>query len=722
MRPLNSILALLILACIAPVRPLASDFPDLPDFAGSSAQQRTKWLTKTIPVSLSTSLSSSTSAITPGSDITGAVHRALSRWSTAANIRFEEVSSKVQSISPVNGGDGISLITIAETAENLAIFGRGHNPARTRVFFDPETGEIVEADIAINPHPVGADGTPLRFSSDGTPGTYDLESTLMHEIGHFLGLDHSNVIGSTMQPHQGVNGIYKLPAFTERTLSEDDRSRVLSLYGPLEGMREAMREGMSAIEGKLTNSLLGGYPVPLPGAHVWVEDIGSGRVVASSTTSANGYYSVERIPPGQYRVLTEYVDDDPIASEVSSGGVVSEPTRAQRAFRSVEIRNRVRLRANATSRINFVMVPPHTGPPSLTPRLLGTNGDLSATPVPAEAGKKLTIYVGGEGVDQVPVSGISVTSPFMTVDPDSLTLQQFGTPFPVIGFDVTVAAHASFGDYSIRLQSNSGEVAYLPGGLTIDPGVNSAAANPADDSRFFINQHYRDFLGREPTEVRVNKWIDELGNCGSEASCAGSRRLDVSATFVEDEFLKSWSFIYRVYKAALGRRPTLAEFNNERLQIVSEAEFRENDMIAFAKAFVVRPDFLKKYPTSVKADKFLDQLMSSVMQTSDVDLFSERGNLEALYDGTTTGRAQIIQRLVDHPAFVKEESSKAFVLAQYFGYLRREPDESGYSFWLNTLDARTGSDTPAHRAMVCAFITSAEYQSRFGMYVTRKGC
>lgn len=716
MRPPNSILAVLILACIAPVRSFASDFPDLLDFAGSPAQQRTKWSTKTIQVSLSTSLTSPASAVTPDSDIIGAVHRALSRWSTAANIRFEEVSSKVQSISPVSGGDGINLITIAETAENLAIFGRGHNPARTRVFYDPETGEIVEADIVINPHPIGADTTLLQFSTDGTPGTYDLESTLMHEIGHFLGLDHSNVIGSTMQAHQGVNGTYKLPAFTERTLSEDDRTRVLSLYGS--------SEGLSAIEGKLTNSWLGGPPVPLHGAHVWVEESDSGRVVASGITSANGNYRIESIPVGQYRVLTEYLDAL-VATEVSSGSLAmnpANPTRAQRAFRSVELRNRVRLRADATTRINFVMVPPQSGPPILKPRLLGTNGDLSATPLPAEAGKKLTIYVGGEGVDQVPINGISVTSPFMTIDPDSLTLQQFGTSFPVIGFDVTVAAHASFGDYSIRLESNSGEVAYLPGGLTIDPGVNSAGANPADDSRFFISQHYRDFLGREPTAVRANKWIIELGNCGSDADCARGRRVDVSAGFVEVEFLETWSFIFRVYKAALGRRPTLSEFNSDRLQIVTDPEARENSKRAFTKVFVVRQEFLDKYATSVKADKFLDQLLSSVMQTSEVDLSSERGNLAALYDGSTTGRAEIIQRLADHPAFAKRESSKAFVLAQYFGYLRREPDESGYNFWLSTLDGRTGSDSAAHRAMVCAFITSAEYRSRFGMYVTHKGC
>jgi Carboxypeptidase regulatory-like domain len=492
----------------------------------------------------------------------------------------------------------------------------------------------------------------------------------------------------------------------------------------LYGSTERMKEAMGAIEGKLTNSTLGGYPVPLAGAHVWVEESGSGRVVASGTTTANGNYRIESIPAGQYRVLTEYVDG-PTAAEVPAGGVqisLASSTRGPKAFRSVELRNRVRLRADATTRINFVMVPPQSGPPLLKPRLLGTNGDLSATPLPAEPGKKMTIYVGGEGVDQVPISGISVTSPFMSIDPDSLTLEQFGTSFPVIGFDVTVAANASFGDYSIRLQSNSGEVAYLPGGVTIDPGVNSSAANPADDSRFFVSQHYRDFLGREPNQASANKWITELGNCGSDADCARGRRLDVSAGFVETEFFESWSFIYRVYKAALGRRPTLAEFNSDRLQILTAPEASENSSLAFAKAFVVRPEFLRRYAANIKAEKFMDQLMSSMLQTSAVDLFSERGSLAPLYDGTNTGRAEILQRLANHPTFVKEEFSKAFVLAHYFAYLRREPDESGHKFWLTTLDGKTGYDSPAHRAMVCAFISSAEYQSRFGMYVTRKGC
>ena len=90
---------------------------------------------------------------------------------------------------------------------------------------------------------------------------------------------------------------------------------------------------------------------------------------------------------------------------------------------------------------------------------------------PAEVGVGLEEPdgVSGDGVDQVPGSGLSVSSPFITVDPASLTLQEFHNSTPVISFEVTLAANAPPGDYSIRLQSNSGEVAYLAGGITIGP-------------------------------------------------------------------------------------------------------------------------------------------------------------------------------------------------------------------------------------------------------------
>ncbi len=689
MRRPNPILALVaILGCIAPARPFTSDFYD---FAGASSEHRMKWATKTIRVSLSSSLTSSATGIKPDSDVLGAVRRALGRWSMAADIQFEEVSSKVQSISPISGGDGISLITVAETPENLAIMGAGISPARTRVFYDPETGEISEADIAINPQPLSPEGAPLQFSTDGTPGTYDLESTITHEVGHLLGLDHSRVVGATMQTRQSVNGTYKLSAFTERTLSEDDRVRVAGIYGT--------GKDTSAIEGKLINNFVAGGSSAVQGAHIWVEDTASGRVIASTLTSANGTYRIEGIKPGQYQVMAEYVD-------------------GQRPFRSAEISNQVRAVANTTSTVNFVMVPPQNAPPLLKPRFIGTNGELSTTPVIAEAGRTLTIYVAGEGVDQVPISGISLTSPFMAVDSESLTLHQFGTSYPVISFDVLVAPHASFGDYSIRLQANSGEVAYVAGALTIDPGANFSSLNPADDPQFFIAQHYRDFLGRAPDPERAKSWIQGLENCGSDMDCVRDRRIDVSAAFLETEFLETWSYIYRLYKVALGRRPMLAEFNRDRLQIASDRATLENNRRTFARGLVLRPEFLRKYSTGLKADQFVDLLLSSISQASQVDLSNERASLATLHDGTIAGRAEIIQLAAGNTAFAEKEHGQALALLPYFGYLRREPDEAGLQFWLNAFAGEKTSNPSSLRAMICAFITSSEYQSRFGMFVT----
>jgi hypothetical protein len=425
---------------------------------GAFNERQIRWPTRTIQIALSSSLSLPSAAIKPDSDVAGAIQRALNSWSAAANITFVEVGSRVQSISPATSGDGINLITIAPTAENLAIFNESNTTARTRVFYDSETGEISEADIVLNPFPYSADGTSIQFSTDGTPGTYDLESTLTHEIGHLLGLNHSNVIASTMQAFQALNGTYGLPAFTERTLSETDVAAVRNLYGS--------KEKYGSIEGRILNSVDGNL-LPVF-AHVWIEELSSGRVIASGLTSANGRFSISGVPTGNYRAMADYPDgrvDDAALLRLAD----HESRARQKAFRSVEIKSRLRVTADKAAVVNYIMVPPQNSAPALNPRLLGINAELSTVAVPAKPGSKLTIYVRGEGVDQVPGSGLSISSSFITVDPSSLILQQFPGSTPVISFEVTFAANAPAGDYSIRLQSNSGEIAYLVGGITLNP-------------------------------------------------------------------------------------------------------------------------------------------------------------------------------------------------------------------------------------------------------------
>jgi hypothetical protein len=81
-------------------------------------------------------------------------------------------------------------------------------------------------------------------------------------------------------------------------------------------------------------------------------------------------------------------------------------------------------------------------------------------------------------------------------------------------------------------------------------------------------------------------------------------------------------------------------------------------------------------------------------------------------------RAQVLRQIAEHPNLNHTEFNRAFVLMQYFGYLRRNPndapdsDYTGYDFWLTKLNQFNGNYQNAE--MVKAFISSAEYRQRFG--------
>jgi hypothetical protein len=261
-----------LISAQAPVRAYTLQYRD------SSGIVARRWLTRPIIVAFSTSLSSPPANIKSGSDVIGAAHRALDRWASVANIQFFETRSTAQTISPPNAGDGVNLITVS--TENATAFGTSESPGRTRVFYD-SGGAIVEADIALNP-------TQL-FSTDGTFGTYDLESTFTHEVGHLLGLEHSAIIGATMQPRQAKNGVYGLPAFTQRTLSEDDEAGARALYGSL----NASLNGLGSISGRLIANGPAGQSQAIFGGHVFAEDTLTGRVIASSL----GRFSSQRHRP-----------------------------------------------------------------------------------------------------------------------------------------------------------------------------------------------------------------------------------------------------------------------------------------------------------------------------------------------------------------------------------------------------------------------------------------
>jgi hypothetical protein len=652
--------------------------------------RKIRWPRKTIEVALSTSLLSPGANIKPDSDVVGAARRALARWSSLSNINFLVTWSSATSISPADSGDGVSLLTIAVTSENEA-FNSEATTGRTRVFFDPETGNIAEADISINPRPRAEDGTELQFSTDGTPGTYDLEATFTHEIGHLLGLDHSSVLSSTMQGRQAYNGTFGLPALTERTLSEDDRQKIRSLYGP--------KLRLGRIEGRLVDNRTTGVLAPLNGVTVWAENVANGRLIASDVTADDGTYHLDGLAPGQYRVV--------VASAIDT----------TQKFRSFELSNQVAVKADVATPLNSNLVPPQAS--SLNPKVIGLNAELSTVALPLTPGKRVKIYLGGEGVDQVPGTSIGVNSPFFTVDPATLAREQIAAPFPIVSIELQVAANAPFGDYTLRLQSNSGETAYVPGAITIDPGVSSTSSNPVDDFRFFVTQQYSDLTGREPDAATLDKLTAQLNGCNLRSDCVRSRRVDISTSLlVENELPATGVFLYGLYSTGLGRQPRYAELETDRAVILAQKSELEAVRVALASAFVDRAEFKRKYPATMKPSEFVDSLLATIAQTTGVDLSSERSLLIGLLDDPANGRAAVLTRLASDPRVVDANYNHALVLFQYFTYLRRNPDEAGLNAWVNALKSKPLRDPEAARTLVCNFLNSAEYQSRFTMNPT----
>ena len=242
--------------------------------------------------------------------------------------------------------------------------------------------------------------------------------------------------------------------------------------------------------------------------------------------------------------------------------------------------------------------------------------------------------------------------------------------------------------------------------------------NPLDTDLFFVRQQYLDFLGREPDAEGLAYWTDQIRSCANDQSCRRSRRIAVSAAYFDsEEFQTTGSFVYRVYKGSLGRLPQFGELATDRQHVVAGGNL-EAAQLSYSEQFVQRPEFMQRFQTSTTGESFVFALLESVRQSSGVDLHSEYHQLLTAYNSRSDvnqARAAVLASVGRAAAFRDAEYNRGFVLMEYFGYLRRDPDLGGYAFWLDVLN---GGQTGNYRGMVCAFITSAEYQRRFSPVVT----
>ncbi|CAN5687163.1 hypothetical protein BH24ACI3_BH24ACI3_15560 [soil metagenome] len=425
MKTLLKVLLLLIVIAFPATQAFGSFSFHADEIAG---RQDLRWRSKVVRLALSRSMLGDVQNIKFGTDVNAALERSLLTWEAATGIRFEIVRSDRASVSPAaSAGDGISLITIAPTAENIQFLGPGilEFPGATRVFFD-RNGRITEGDIVLNPiH---------QFSSDGTFGTFDLESVLTHEIGHLLGIGHSDIPGAVMSEQLRANGIFGRANFGGRVLTPVDLALVRSVYGNAVGTEDCC----ASIAGQLINFR---DDQPIVG-FVWIEDPETNLIVGSAPVLGDGSYSVDGLVAGNYSAYFNGRSGD---------------LGINQRIGTVEVKNGEVDKSTTQLKLPVIGPQLESG---------GLNGEVVKTSIAASAGSRLTISVGGRDLRLEDVY-LGLASPFFTVVPSTFNAWVAPDGSTVISFDVLIDPETEPGSYSLIAESKNRVRTYLPGAITV---------------------------------------------------------------------------------------------------------------------------------------------------------------------------------------------------------------------------------------------------------------
>jgi hypothetical protein len=283
--------------------------------------------------------------------------------------------------------------------------------------------------------------------------------------------------------------------------------------------------------------------------------------------------------------------------------------------------------------------------------------------------------------------------------------------------------------------------------VRIDDDPVEPPANLIDDPRNYVCQHYHDFLNREPDTGGWDFWSNQITSCGNDVECNEVRRINVSASFfLSIEFQQSGYLVERFYKVAYGDAPGTSTFPSSHqlpVPVVSYNEFLrdtrrigqgvvvlapgweqllENNKQTYAVEFVQTTRFLQEFPNTMTPAEFVDKLnqnagnvLSASERSTSINFFSGAGT-----SSNPVARSQAVRQVAEDLDLYNAEFNRAFVLAQYFGYLRRNPndppesslDYTGFDFWLTKLNQFNGNYLNAE--MVKAFLFSIEYRQRFG--------
>jgi hypothetical protein len=282
--------------------------------------------------------------------------------------------------------------------------------------------------------------------------------------------------------------------------------------------------------------------------------------------------------------------------------------------------------------------------------------------------------------------------------------------------------------------------------LRVRPGTNPPQFITIDDADFFTQEQYVDFLSRMPDASGFGFWLNQITSCGGNAACVAVSRVNTSgAFFLSIEFQQTGYLVERMYKASYGDSNQTSTFGGSHqiaVPIIRFSEFvpdvkqigngvivnqgnwqaqLEANKVSFSQAFVQRSRFTdpSAYPTSMSPAAFVTKLANNAgVPANDPDRTTAINRFAGAADtSNVTARGQALRDIAENATVAQQETNRAFVLMQYFGYMRRDPnggqdtDYTGYDFWLSKLNQFNGNFINAE--MVKAFIESSEYRTRF---------
>ena len=229
-------------------------------------------------------------------------------------------------------------------------------------------------------------------------------------------------------------------------------------------------------------------------------------------------------------------------------------------------------------------------------------------------------------------------------------------------------------------------------------------ANPVKDASFnpdfFVRQHYIDFLNREADSGGLGFWTSQIVSCGVDQACAETKHINVSgAFFLSIEFQETGFYVIRLQRVAFGRKSDTATSRVPYKQFIQEArlvgdgvvvgqpgadQLLEQNKQTYAMQVVTSAAFVALFPTSQSGSQYVDSLYASAGITP---VGTERQDAIAAFGaGGTAGRVAALRKVADSGSVRQAELNSAFVLMQFYGYLRRNPtdppdtDDSGYQF------------------------------------------